>query len=55
MNRAEFERISEKLSNLPGDPDSWVNLVFKCKEIEVLQEISDSLKSVATSLRGGKL
>lgn len=54
MNRADYETISEKLSNLTSDPNEWIKLVFKLKEIEMLQEISVSLKSVAASLRGEK-
>ena len=55
MTRQNYERIREQAAQFPGDSTEWMNIVIKLKEIEVLGEISESLKSIAASLRGDKL
>lgn len=55
MNREDYRRIDGKLTEIPNTSSDWLILIAKVKETEVLQEISESLKSIAASLRGDKL
>ncbi len=52
MNKEDYDRICNKLGALPNTSGDWMALILKCKQIEVLEEISDSLKLIALSFKG---
>ena len=55
MNRNDIERCANEVLDFPYESSELRAASLKLKEIEVLQEISESLKSVAAILRGDKL
>lgn len=54
MNREDFYRVMEEIQDIPINSNELVSLALNFKQVEVLEEISEYLKSMVSILSGLK-